>query len=90
LEISAPVAVLPEYAVDFVFAWRGGNAVQADGPARTATRTPVRSLALANMTGANRLLIGIGWALVVLPAFIRRRRGRPGGGSGYRSRGRSK
>jgi hypothetical protein len=25
------VAVLPEYAVDFVFAWRGGNAVQANG-----------------------------------------------------------
>jgi cation:H+ antiporter len=39
LEISAGlaisglalVAVLPEYAVDFVFAWRGGNTVQANG-----------------------------------------------------------
>jgi hypothetical protein len=36
---------------------------------------------LANMTGANRLLIGIGWALVVLPAWFRfRRQGRPRGG----------
>jgi cation:H+ antiporter len=39
------------------------------------------TLALANMTGANRLLIGIGWALVVLLAWYRLRgRGRSGGG----------
>ena len=31
ISVLALVAVLPEYAVDFVFAWRGGNAVQADG-----------------------------------------------------------
>ena len=89
ISILALVAVLPEYAVDFVFAWRGGNAVQADGSCQDGDQNPC-ALALANMTGANRLLIGIGWALVVLLAFIRRRRGRPGGGSGYRSRGRSK
>ena len=32
------------------------------------------SLALANMTGANRLLIGIGWSMVVFIAWLRSRR----------------
>src|SRR5919112_5546276 len=80
ISILALVAVLPEYAVDFVFAWRGGNTVQANGTCVEGDQNPC-SLALANMTGANRLLIGIGWSLVVLLAFIRlRRQGRPGGG----------
>jgi Ca2+/Na+ antiporter len=80
IAVLALVAVLPEYAVDFVFAWRGGNAVQANGTCEQGDQNPC-SLALANMTGANRLLIGIGWALVVLLAWSRlRRQGRPGGG----------
>jgi cation:H+ antiporter len=80
ISILALVAVLPEYAVDFVFAWRGGNAVQDNGTCVEGDQNPCE-LALANMTGANRLLIGIGWSLVVLLAFIRvRGRGQPGGG----------
>jgi cation:H+ antiporter len=80
ISVLALVAVLPEYAVDFVFAWRGGNAVQADGTCADGGQNPCE-LALANMTGANRLLIGIGWALVVLVAWFRyRRRGRPRSG----------
>jgi cation:H+ antiporter len=80
ISVLALVAVLPEYAVDFVFAWRGGNAVQADGTCEQAGQDPC-SLALANMTGANRLLIGVGWALVVLLAWFRfRGRGRAGAG----------
>ena len=47
------LAVLPEYIVDFYFAWM---APKKEGYA---------SYALANMTGANRLLIGIGWTLVI-------------------------
>ena len=80
------MAVLPEYAVDFVFAWRGGNAVQANGTCQQNGQDPC-SLALANMTGANRLLIGIGWALVVLLAWFRFRGGRggPAVGSGCRA-----
>jgi cation:H+ antiporter len=86
ISILALVAVLPEYAVDFVFAWRGGNAVQADGTCEQGDQNPC-SLALANMTGANRLLIGIGWALVVLLAWFRfRGQGRPRGGSSCRVR----
>jgi cation:H+ antiporter len=82
IAVLAFIAVLPEYAVDMVFAWKGGNAVEAFG----ATCHPpgvggedACSLALANMTGANRLLIGIGWSLVVFIAFMRTRRQRNGG-----------
>ena len=77
------IAVLPEYAVDMVFAWKGGNAVQAFGAACHPAGAPGEtacSLALANMTGANRLLIGIGWSMVVFIAWHRlRRRGLPAG-----------
>jgi cation:H+ antiporter len=80
ISVLALVAVLPEYAVDFVFAWRGGNTVQANGTCVEGDQNPC-SLALANMTGANRLLIGIGWALVVLLAWFRfRSQGRPRSG----------
>jgi len=75
----ALVAVLPEYVVSATFAWRGGHAVQAFGsacqaPARQAAgHASSCSLALANMLGANRILIGIGWSLVVLIAWQRTR-----------------
>ena len=58
----ALVAVLPEYAVDLVFAWKA-----ADDP----TFAP---FAVANMTGANRLLIGIGWSSVALLFWLRTRK----------------
>jgi cation:H+ antiporter len=84
LAVLALIAVLPEYAVDFVFAWKGGRSVAAFGAScpsgESGTESPC-SLALANMTGANRLLIGIGWSLVVFIAWYRTRRkaaaGRP-------------
>ena len=50
----ALVAVLPEYAVDMYLAWTA-----AKDPSYTA-------FAAANMTGANRLLIGMGWPVVLL------------------------
>ena len=33
IAVLALIAVLPEYAVDFVFAWQGGNSFEATGPA---------------------------------------------------------
>jgi cation:H+ antiporter len=89
LGLLALIAVLPEYAVDFVFAWEGGASVQAYGPSCPSGEPGVASpcsLALANMTGANRLLIGIGWAGVVFIAWYRWRRGarRPGEAAGPR------
>lgn len=58
VSMLALIAILPEYAVDLLFAFRAGT-----DPASAP-------LALANMTGANRLLIGIGWSLVVLVAAL--------------------
>ena len=55
--LVALLAVLPEYAVDMVFAWKGG---------RDPSFIP---FATANMTGANRLLIGVGWPAVLAAAW---------------------
>jgi cation:H+ antiporter len=78
IAVLAFIAVLPEYAVDMVFAFKGGNDFEAFGRAcqeAGATGESNCSLALANMTGANRLLIGIGWSMVVFIAVWRSRRG---------------
>jgi cation:H+ antiporter len=80
IAVLAFIAVLPEYAVDMVFAFKGGNDFEQFGPACQAagsTGNSNCSLALANMTGANRLLIGIGWSLVVFIAAYRSRRRPP-------------
>lgn len=58
------ISVLPEYAVDLVFAWKAGT--QDRGGAAECGKEHCRALAIANMTGSNRLLIGLGWAVVVL------------------------
>jgi len=69
--LLALIAVLPEYAVGFVFAWKGGNDVQRYGASCVGPGGGESncSLVLANMTGAHRLLIGVGWALVVFIAW---------------------
>jgi cation:H+ antiporter len=79
LALLALIAVLPEYAVDFVFTWKGGQSVRLYGaacPSDEAGLASPCSLALANMTGANRLLIGLGWSSVVFIAWYRTRRRR--------------
>jgi cation:H+ antiporter len=60
--VLALIAVLPEYAVDIYFAWSA------------ASNPEYAAYAAANMTGANRLLIGVGWPLVVLLAWLTVRR----------------
>jgi cation:H+ antiporter len=59
LALLALIAVLPEYAVGMVFAWNA-----ASDPSQA-------SYAVANMTGANRLLIGVGWSAIVLVTWLR-------------------
>jgi cation:H+ antiporter len=59
IALLALIAVLPEYAVDMYFAWVAGK-----DPTYTA-------FAMANMTGANRLLIGVGWAAVVITFWLK-------------------
>jgi len=62
LAFLALLAVLPEYAVDMYFAWQAGK-----DPTYTQYAT-------ANMTGANRLLIGFGWAAVVVCYWLKTRK----------------
>jgi cation:H+ antiporter len=52
--ILAVIAVLPEYAVDLFFAYSAGHDPQT------------AQFAAANMTGSNRLLLGVGWPLVAI------------------------
>jgi len=54
----ALVAVLPEYAVDLYYAYVSGH-----NPDYT-------QYAAANMTGSNRLLMGLGWPVVVLVSIL--------------------
>ena len=54
--VVAFIAVLPEYAVDMYFTWMAGQHPES----------AYSHYAIANMTGANRLLIGIGWTAIVL------------------------
>jgi cation:H+ antiporter len=61
LALLALIAVLPEYAVDAVFAFQAGRDPEV----------AQQGFAIANMTGANRLLIGIGWSSIVLVAWWR-------------------
>lgn len=59
VSLLALVAVLPEYAVDATFAWKAAAHPENAG------------YAIANMTGGNRLLLGVGWPLVVIIAWWR-------------------
>ena len=64
MAVLAFIAVLPEYAVDLYFA-------------ASAAHTPSHAqYAAANMTGSNRLLIGVGWSLVALCSIYATLRGR--------------
>src|SRR5207244_1025500 len=58
LTAVALLAVLPEYAVDIVFAFKAGQ-----DPA-------FAQYAAANMTGSNRLLLGLGWPMVSIIAWL--------------------
>jgi cation:H+ antiporter len=56
IAVLALIAVLPEYAVDLYYAFTSGH------------NAAYVQYAAANMTGSNRLLMGIGWPVVVLIA----------------------
>jgi cation:H+ antiporter len=60
IAVLAVLAVAPEYSVDALYAWNAGAF------AGTARGIEAGNLAVANMTGANRILIGIGWAGIAL------------------------
>jgi cation:H+ antiporter len=56
IAVLALIAVLPEYAVDLYYAYTSGH------------NLAYVQYAAANMTGSNRLLMGIGWPVMVLIA----------------------
>ncbi|QLH79651.1 sodium:calcium antiporter [Halosimplex rubrum] len=60
IAVLAVLAVAPEYAVDALYAWQAG-----------AGSTEAANLAVANMTGANRILIGLGWSGIALFSIYR-------------------
>ncbi len=64
LAAVALVTVLPEYAVDLYYAFQAGK----------APNSPYVHYAAANMTGANRLLVGIAWPLMVFLHWAHARR----------------
>jgi len=66
IAVLALIAVLPEYAIDLYFAYTAGH------------QPEFASYAAANMTGSNRLLLGLGWPLVAFVTVwtLSRRRGR--------------
>jgi cation:H+ antiporter len=67
IAVLALIAVLPEYAVDLYYAYISGQVPEYG------------QYAAANMTGSNRLLMGLGWPVVVLIALAvaRKTSGRP-------------
>src|SRR4051812_48200751 len=62
LGLLALIAFLPEYIVDATCAWKA------------AAEPAYDKYAVANMTGASRILIGAAWPLVVLLGWVRWRR----------------
>lgn len=62
IAVLALIAVLPEYAVDLYYAFTAGQNAE------------YTQYAAANMTGSNRLLMGIGWPVVVLVSLYVARR----------------
>ena len=63
IAVLAVLAVAPEYAVDALYAWQAG-----------AGSSEAANLAVANMTGANRILIGLGWSGIALFTIYRAKR----------------
>jgi cation:H+ antiporter len=58
IALLAVIAILPEYVVDFYFAYAAGS------------DPSMASYASANLTGANRLLLGLGWPAMAFFGYI--------------------
>ena len=73
LAILAWLQTLPEFAVEAVIAWHAGkdpvSCFVAAPPAGCTSH-----LAIANFTGAIRLLVGLGWPMIYAVAAVRSRR----------------
>ena len=70
IAVLALIAILPEYAIEAVLAWDAGASFNTE----TRELTDEMSRVAANVTGSNRLLIGLGWSVVILIYWLKRRR----------------
>ena len=70
LAVLALIAILPEYSIEAVLAWKAG----ASFDLVTREVTERMELVAANVTGANRLLVGLGWPTVILIFWLARRK----------------
>jgi len=79
IAVLAVLAVAPEYAVDALYAWGAGSGGATTNACAQYTPEQITAgvdavaaachdanLAIANMTGANRILIGLGWSGIAL------------------------
>ncbi|MDQ2932513.1 MAG: hypothetical protein M3Y05_17055, partial [Gemmatimonadota bacterium] len=76
LALLAWVQTLPEFAVEAVIAWQAGG----DGPRCFVASPPPgchSHLAIANFTGAIRLLVGLAWPMIFFVAAYFGRKSRP-------------
>ncbi len=69
IAVLALIAILPEYTIEAILAWKAG----ASFDIASGAVTPEMELVAANVTGANRLLIGLGWPAVILIFWAKRR-----------------
>lgn len=69
IAVLALIAILPEYAIEAVLAWDAGQSFDPG----TQQVTDEMSRVAANVTGSNRLLIGLGWSAVILIFWFKRR-----------------
>ncbi|MXY45452.1 MAG: sodium:proton exchanger [Chloroflexi bacterium] len=75
IAVLAFIAVLPEYMIEATLAWNAGESYSQLGVAGSSGVTKEMSLVAANVTGSNRLLIGLGWSAVIILFWLRRRKG---------------
>ncbi len=89
IAVLAVLAVAPEYAVDALYAWSAGAGGATTAACEQLTPATIEAgatelarachdanLAVANMTGANRILIGVGWAGIAVFTVYRAARTR--------------
>lgn len=69
IALLAVIAILPEYVVDFFFAFSAGvQSSEGQNP------PPMAAYASANLTGANRLLLGLGWPAMAFIGYLAMRK----------------
>ena len=70
IAVLALIALLPEYTIKAVLAWTAGSSYDPS----IGEVTSRMELVAANVTGANRLFIGVGWPIVILVFWLNNRR----------------